>query len=238
MAQAQKTEDSAPAPRHIGFIVDGNRRWAKKHGLPPYEGHLAGYNALSDVVLETLSQDGVEFVSIYIFSTENWKRPQKEVAKIMQLAKRIFRNELKGFIEKGIRIKVLGVEAGLSDDLIRAAREAEDATKDLTNGTLCVCFNYGGQREIADAAKKCVEDGLSADDINEAALSERMYAPDVPPVDLVVRTSGEHRLSNFMLWRVAYSEFIFIEKLWPDMRKDDVAVIINEYKSRSRRYGG
>lgn len=232
------TADAAPAPRHIGYIVDGNRRWAKKHGLPPYEGHLAGYNSLNDVVLETLDQDGVEFVSIYIFSTENWKRPQKEVAKIMQLALRIFKKELKRFIEKGIRVRVLGVDEGLSDELIKAAHEAEEATKDLTNGTLCICFNYGGQREIVDAAKRCVEDGLSPDEITEEALNERMYAPGVPPVDLVVRTSGEHRLSNFMLWRVAYSEFIFLQKLWPDMRKEDVTAIINEYKSRSRRYGG
>lgn len=230
--------DSAVAPKHIGYIVDGNRRWAKKHGLPPYEGHLAGYNALSDVVLETLNQDGVEFVSIYIFSTENWKRPQKEVAKIMQLAMRIFKNELKQYIEKGIRIKVLGVEEGLSDELIDASRKAEAATKDLKNGTLCICFNYGGQREIVDAARRCIEDGLSPDEVTEAAISARMYAPDVPPVDLVVRTSGEHRISNFMLWRVAYSEFIFLQKLWPDMRTEDVTAIINEYKSRSRRYGG
>lgn len=225
-------------PQHIGFIVDGNRRWAKKHGLPPYEGHLAGFNALQDVVLETLSQPGVNYVSIYIFSTENWKRPQKEVAKIMQLARRIFKNELKDYIKRGIRVKVLGLEEGLSEDLIKAARETEEATKDLTNGTLCICFNYGGQREIADAAKKCIEDGLQPNDVTVQAITDRLYHSDVPSVDLVVRTSGEQRLSNFMLWRSAYSEFIFLEKLWPDMKKEDVGLIIEEYSKRSRRYGG
>lgn len=226
------------APCHIGYIVDGNRRWAKKHGLPPYEGHLAGYNTLKDIIYETLAQDGVEFMSIYIFSTENWKRPEKEVGKIMKLAMRVFKTDLNEFIERGIRIRVLGVEEGLTDDLIAAARKAETATKHLKNGTLCVCFNYGGQREIVDAARRCVEDGLTADEITEKALSERLYEADVPPVDLIVRTSGEHRLSNFMLWRSAYSEFIFLDKLWPDMKATDVTAIIEEYKKRSRRYGG
>jgi len=224
-------------PTHIGYIVDGNRRWAKKHGIPPYEGHLAGYHTLKDVILYTLEQPGVEFVSIYIFSTENWKRPEKEVGAIMKLAMRIFKSELKEYIKRGIRIRVLGIEAGLTDDLIDAAHKAEEATKDLTGGTLCICFNYGGQREIADAARKCVEDGLGPDEVTEQAIADRLYAPDVPPVDVVVRTSGEQRLSNFMLWRSSYSELIFIEKLWPDMRTDDVTAIIEEYGTRQRRLG-
>lgn len=229
--------DAQSVPTHIGYIVDGNRRWAKKHGLPPYEGHLAGYQALKDIVARTLEQNGVEFVSIYIFSTENWKRPQNEVAAIMKLAMRIFKSELKDYIKRGIRIRVLGIEEGLSDELITAARQAEEATKDLAEGTLCICFNYGGQREIADAAKRCVEDGLTPAEITEQAIADRLYAPDVPSVDLVVRTSGEQRLSNFMLWRSSYSEFIFIEKLWPDMRASDVAGIMEEYATRQRRLG-
>lgn len=230
------SEDSS-APTHIGYIVDGNRRWAKKHGLPPYEGHLAGYHTLKDVVLYTLEQDGVDFVSIYIFSTENWKRPQKEVAAIMKLAFRVFKSDLKEFIQRGIRIRVLGIKEGLTDELIDAADKAEEATKNLTNGTLCICFNYGGQREIADAARKCVEDGLKPDEVTEKAIAQRLYAPEVPLVDLVVRTSGEQRLSNFLLWRSAYAEFIFLEKFWPDMRPEDVTVIIEEYGKRQRRLG-
>lgn len=230
--------DLPAPPRHIGYIVDGNRRWAKKHGLPPYEGHLAGYNALKDVIYETLAQDGVEFMSIYIFSTENWKRPEREVGKIMKLAMRVFKSDLSEFVERGIRIRVLGIEDGLTDEFIDAAHRAQEVTKDLVNGTLCVCFNYGGQRELVDAARRCIEDGLSPEEVTEQAIAERLYAPDVPPVDLVVRTSGEHRLSNFMMWRTAYSEFIFLDKLWPDMKPADVAAIIETYQSRSRRYGG
>lgn len=229
------TEQSVPT--HIGYIVDGNRRWAKKHGLPPYEGHLAGYHTLRDVIFYTLEQKGVGYVSIYIFSTENWQRPQKEVAAIMKLALRIFKIELKEFITRGIRVRVLGIEPGLTDELIEAIHQAEEATKDLTNSTLCVCFNYGGQREIADAARRCVEDGLAPDEVTEQAVADRLYAPDVPPVDLVVRTSGEQRLSNFMLWRSSYAEFIFVEKLWPDMRPEDVTAIIEEYGTRKRRLG-
>lgn len=227
-----------PTPRHIGYIVDGNRRWARAHGLPAYEGHLAGYNALKDVIFATLSHEGTEYVSIYIFSTENWKRPQKEVAKIMKLAMRVFKTDLNEFIERGVRIRVLGTEEGLTDELIEASRTAEAATAHLTGGTLCVCFNYGGQREIADAARRCIEDGLQPHEVDEAAIADRLYGSDVPAVDLVVRTSGEHRLSNFMLWRVAYSEFIFLDKYWPDMRPNDVTAIMETYKSRSRRYGG
>jgi len=229
--------ETSSVPTHIGYILDGNRRWAKKHGLPPYEGHLAGYTSLKDVILYTLEQPGVEFVSIYVFSTENWKRPEKEVAAIMKLAMRVFKTELKEFIKRGIRIRVMGVEEGLTDELITAAREAEEATKDLTNGTLCICFNYGGQQEILDAARRCIQDGLAPDEVTEEAFAARLYAADVPPVDLIVRTSGEQRLSNFMLWRSAYSEFIFLKKLWPDMRKEDVTAIIEEYGTRHRRIG-
>lgn len=225
------------APTHVGYIVDGNRRWAKSHGIPTYEGHLAGYNALKDVIFDTF-ECGVSYISIYAFSTENWKRGEGEVGKLMKLSLRVFKTDLHEFIERGVRIRVLGVADGLDDKLIEAAKSAEKQTQHLTNGTLCICFNYGGQREIADAMKKCVQDGLIADAITEAEIEKRLYAPDVPACDVVVRTSGEHRLSNFMLWRTAYSEFIFLDKFWPDMREADVAGIIEEYNKRSRRFGG
>jgi undecaprenyl diphosphate synthase len=224
-------------PQHIGYIVDGNRRWAKGHGIPSYEGHLAGYNTLKDVVFETFDR-GVKYVSIYAFSTENWKRGEGETDKLMKLALRVFRTDLNEFIERSIRVRVLGSEEGLPLDVIDAGRKAEQQTAHLDKGTLCICFNYGGQREIVDAVKKCVQEGLRAEDITEEDITTRLYAPDIPIVDMVVRTSGEHRLSNFMLWRVAYSEFMFIEKYWPDMTKDDVTAIIEEYSKRSRRFGG
>lgn len=224
-------------PKHIGYIVDGNRRWARTHGLPTYEGHLAGYNTLKDIVIATI-EAGVPFVSIYAFSTENWKRDTGEVSKLMKLAHRLMKHDIKELTERGIRVRFLGIEEGLSEQIIKDMRETEERSKDLTNGTVLVCFNYGGMREITDAAKRCVEDGLNPEDITEEAIEQRLYVPDVPVVDVVVRTSGEHRLSNFMLWRVAYSEFIFLEKYWPEMTKEDVTDILNEYSKRSRRFGG
>lgn len=227
----------ADVPNHIGYILDGNRRWAKRHGVPTYEGHLAGYNSLKEVIFESIEQ-GVPYVSIYAFSTENWKRGEGEVGKLMKLAMRVFRSDLGEFIERGIRVRVLGIEDGLKPELIQAARSAEEQTKDLTSGTLCICFNYGGQREIVDAAKRCIQDGFDADQVTEEAIAERLYHPEVPAVDVVVRTSAEQRISNFMLWRVAYSEFMFLDKYWPEMTKDDVTAIIEEYNKRSRRFGG
>lgn len=223
-------------PRHIGYIVDGNRRWAKSHGLPSYEGHLAGYATLQDIVFDTFDR-GVEYVSIYAFSTENWKRGEGETGKLMKLSLRVFKSDLPKLIERRIRVRVIGVTDGLSDALIDAIQASEEATRHFEGRTLVICFNYGGQREIADAAKRCVEDGLAPDEITEEAVAARMYAPDVPACDMVVRTSGEHRLSNFMLWRSSYSELLFLEKYWPDMRASDVTAILEEYARRQRRFG-
>ncbi|PLS80680.1 di-trans,poly-cis-decaprenylcistransferase [Candidatus Saccharibacteria bacterium] len=223
-------------PQHIGFIVDGNRRWAKEHGIPTYEGHLAGYNTLKDTVIATIDA-GVPFVSIYAFSTENWKRGEGEVGNLMKLAHRVMRNDIGELLNHGIRVKFIGTREGLSEQICKDMDETEERSKDLTNGTVAVCFNYGGQREIVDAARKCFEDGLTAEEITEEAIAKRLYFPELPPVDIVVRTSNEQRISNFMLWRTAYSEFMFLEKFWPDMTKQDVADIIEEYKRRSRRFG-
>ncbi|HTH71921.1 MAG TPA: polyprenyl diphosphate synthase [Candidatus Pristimantibacillus sp.] len=230
-------EDSALlVPRHVGFILDGNRRWARGHTLPEYDGHLAGYNALIDVV-EACMEQGIDFVTVYAFSTENWQREKKEVSYLMKRVMHAVSSDLTRFIDNGIRLRVLGHREGLSEKLIGAIEKAEEATKLLDKGTVLVCFNYGGQREIADAARKCVEDGLSAAEITEEAIAKRLYAPDVPPVDIIVRTSGEQRLSNFMLWRSSYSELLFLKKFWPDMTKQDVTDIIEEYNNRQRRFG-
>jgi undecaprenyl diphosphate synthase len=228
--------DSA-IPRHIGYIVDGNRRWAKTHGLPTYEGHLAGYNALKDIAFATL-EAGVEYMSIYVFSTENWKRSQEEVSNLMSLILRLFTTDAKIFTERNIRLKVLGMREGLDKKILDAIDKLEDKTKDNSSGTLAVCLNYGGQREIVDAVKKIVHSGIDAEKIDEDLIAEHLYGGEVPPVDVIVRTSGEKRLSNFMLWRAAYSEFIFLEKMWPEMTKDDVTAIIDEYARRHRRFGG
>lgn len=224
-------------PQHIGFIVDGNRRWAKQHGLPTYEGHLAGYNALKDVLLETLAQ-GVRYASAYVFSTENWKRSEEEVGHLMGLLLKVLESDVPIFVEKNVRLRVIGSREGLSETLKNAITRAEEKTRDLTGGELLLCLNYGGHLEIADAVKKIVQSGVGADEVTPEMITENLYAPEVPPCDVIVRTSGEQRLSNFMLWRAAYSEFIFLEKNWPDMRKEDVLDILEEYKKRNRRFGG
>lgn len=223
-------------PRHVGYILDGNRRWARQHSLPEYDGHSAGYNALKDVIEGSIEQ-GIEYVSIYAFSTENWQRDKKEVSHLMRLVMHAVTSDLKQFVKNGIRLRVLGHREGLSEKLIEAIEKAEEATKLLDKATVLVCFNYGGQREIVDAARKCIEDGLGAQEITEEAIAKRLYAPDAPPIDMVVRTSGEQRLSNFMLWRASYSELYFLKKYWPDMTKEDVADIIKEYNRRQRRFG-
>jgi undecaprenyl diphosphate synthase len=230
-------DESTIIPKHLGFIIDGNRRWAKEYGLPTYEGHMAGYIALKDVLYEAIDQ-GVKYASIYTFSTENWKRAEEEVSYLLKMTIRMLKSDLHELIDRGIRFRHLGTKEGLPPKVVQVLEDAEEQTKGLTNGMLCACFNYGGQREIADAARKCVEDGLRPEEITEQALAERLYAPDIPPVDMMVRTSGEQRISNFMLWRVAYSELMFLDKFWPAMTKADVTAIIKEYGRRNRRFGG
>ncbi len=231
--------DSAASqiPRHVGYIVDGNRRWAKSHGLPTYEGHLAGYNTLKEVAQATLDE-GVEYMSAYIFSTENWKRSTDEVKKLMSFVLKIVKSDLHEFMDRNIRLRIAGTREGVDAKILKAIDVAEETTANNTGGTLILCFNYGGQLEIVEAVKKVIQSGVAADDITEALVAEHLYAADVPAIDVVVRTSGEQRLSNFMLWRSAYSELIFLKKNWPDMTKDDVASIMKEYAKRQRRFGG
>lgn len=231
------SDDTTPQiPRHVGYIVDGNRRWAKHHGIPTYEGHLAGYNTLKDVAIETFDQ-GVEYMSAYVFSTENWKRSVDEVRKLMALVLKLVSSDLPEFQRRNIKLKILGSREGVDAKILKAIDKAVDETAGNTGGILALCFNYGGQLEITDAIKSIVQSGIAVEDITEETVTQNLYSPEVPPVDVVVRTSGEQRLSNFMLWRSAYSEFIFLDKNWPDMTKDDVTSIINEYTRRQRRFG-
>jgi undecaprenyl diphosphate synthase len=224
-------------PRHIGYVVDGNRRWAKKHGLPVYEGHLAGYNALKDISIATLAA-GVEYMSAYIFSTENWKRSADEVKGLMGLTLKLLTSDVPQFNVHNVRLKVIGSREGVDKKIIKAIENAEAATASNDGGTLALCFNYGGQLEVADAVKKIVQSGIDADEVTPELIAANLYVPEVPAMDLVVRTSGEKRLSNFMLWRAAYSELIFLDQMWPDMTKDDVTAILKEYSRRQRRFGG
>jgi len=230
--------ETAPVvPRHVGYIVDGNRRWAKKHGLPAYEGHLAGHSVLKDIATATFDA-GVEYMSAYVFSTENWKRSSDEVKRLMGLVLKILTADLPEFHKRNIRLRVIGSREGVQEKILKAIDKAEAETASNTGGTFVVCFNYGGQLEITEAVKKVVQSGIAVEEITEEVIAQHLYAPDVPPMDVVVRTSGEQRLSNFMLWRSAYSELIFLPKSWPDMTKDDVAFIMKEYAKRQRRFGG
>ena len=225
------------APKHIGYIVDGNRRWAKEHGLPTYEGHLAGYNAVQEVVRASF-EAGVEYVSAYVFSTENWKRSQDEVNRLMKLALRIAKTDINILLDNNVKVRVLGSRTGVDPQILEAIDDIERRSVDNTAGTLAFCFNYGGQIELADAVKKMIQEGVSSDAVTPELISQYLYAADIPPIDLVVRTGGEQRISNFMLWRAAYSEFMFLNKYWPDMTKEDVATILKEYLERNRRFGG
>jgi undecaprenyl diphosphate synthase len=224
-------------PKHIGYILDGNRRWAKQHGLPVYEGHLAGFDALREVI-DATSDAGVKYISFYTWSTENWKRAQEEVDGIMKLVRRLFNSYMKDLKKEGYKLVVLGGRDRVPDDLVNMIDEIEQDHSVAKKATLVVCFNYGGQQEIARAARRMVEAGVLAEEITEEAFEKYIDHPEVPACDLIVRTSGEQRLSNFMLWRSAYSEFIFLDKYWPDMRKEDVNAILEEYNRRDRRHGG
>lgn len=223
-------------PNHIGYIVDGNRRWAKRHGIPTYEGHLAGYNAIKDVAQATFDM-GVKYMSAYIFSVENWKRSEGEVRKLMGLVLKLLTSDIGDFHKNKIRLRILGSRENLDKKILDAIEKAESETEKYTEGTLALCFNYSGQLEIADACKKIVQKNIPVDEITTETIAENIYIPDIPPVDLVVRTSGEQRLSNFMLWRSAYSELLFLDKLWPDMEMNDVKEIVKEYTDRERRFG-
>lgn len=225
-------------PVHIGYILDGNRRWAKKHGLPTYEGHLAGYNALKDVI-EASADAGVKYISFYTWSTENWTRAEEEVRGVMKLIRHLFRVDMKQLVGEGFRLVVLGGRDKLPDDINAMIDEAEAASADGTRATLAMCFNYGGQQEIVRAVNKALADPhFQGGTLEIEQFEQYLDHPDIPPCDIVVRTSGEQRLSNFMLWRSAYSELLFLDKLWPEMRKEDVAAIIEEYTRRHRRFGG
>lgn len=228
--------------KHIGFIVDGNRRWAKARGLPTLDGHKRGFKVLKQIVKYCFEQK-IEFVSAYIFSTENWSRSAEEVGYLMRLFEIGFKKELKDLHEGNIKVVFSGSrEYKVSQKLLEIINQAEEMTKNNTGGTLCLCFNYGGRLEIADAVKKIAQKIQNKDidiaDITPDMISENIYNPEIPDVDLMVRTSGEQRISNFQLWRIAYAEMAFLQKCWPDMEPEDVDKLIEEYSHRDRRMGG
>jgi undecaprenyl diphosphate synthase len=231
-----QTPEALAVPRHLGLILDGNRRWAKEHGLPLTEGHRVGYQTLR-TISDAAFNSGVEYVSAYVFSTENWNRSKDEVKYLMNLLLWIIKHELENFRKHGIRLQTLGSKVRLGKALVKAIHNAEEQTKDGTHGTLLLCLNYGGQQEIVDAMKRIVEAGTPASDITPELINQNLYAPGIPPVDLIIRTSGEQRLSNFMLWEGAYSELMFTPTKWPDFTPAELQEMFVRYSKIQRRFG-
>lgn len=223
-------------PHHIAIIPDGNRRWAKDHGLSSLEGHKAGMDVLDGVARAAFDR-GVKCISAYAFSTENWKRTEEEVSYLMALYLRYAKGQLKKAMADNIRICVSGSRDQLNAKLRDTIAEVEDKTQHNTAGTINICLNYGGQEEIVTAVRKIIEEGTEADDVTEKLIKAHLYTADIPAPDLIIRTSGEQRLSNFLLWDSAYSELIFVEKNWPDFDETELGRVLDEYAQRQRRFG-
>lgn len=230
------TASSTQVPQHIGIILDGNRRWAAAKNLPKLEGHRAGYETLKTVATYAFKK-GASFISAFVFSTENWGRSQQEVDYLMKLLLWVAKNEVDSFNKQNIRVRFLGEEEKLSPNVLKAMRNAEEKTKNNTAGTLLLCLNYGGKQEIASAATKFLRANPTADSITVEDISNNIYEPSVPDIDLIIRTSGEQRLSNFMLWRAAYSELYFTEAHWPAFTEAMFDEAIEAYSIRQRRFG-
>lgn len=223
-------------PQHIGLILDGNRRWARAQGIPLLEGHRQGYKNLHRVALHAIKR-GVTHVSAYVFSTENWNRTKDEVDYLMDLLVWVATHEIDKYVKDGMKIVFAGSRRRLSEKVLRAIESAERKTSHNSKLTVMLCMNYGGHTELAEGVARMMRDGVKADDVTEAKLGKYLYHPEVPPVDLVIRTSGEQRLSNFMLWRVAYAELYFTPVHWPGFGEGDLDAALEEYASRHRRFG-
>jgi undecaprenyl diphosphate synthase len=239
-AAALRLDDLDPnrIPGHIGVVMDGNGRWAQKRGLPRTEGHGAGEEALFDTV-EGALELGVQWLTVYAFSTENWKRPVDEVRYLMRFNEGILTRRRDELHDRDVRIRFMGRrDWRVPRRLVRRMDEALDLTAKNQTMTLTIAFNYGGRAEIVDAVKSLLASGVPAEKLTEKGIRDHLYAPDMPDPDLVVRTSGEYRISNFLLWELAYSELVFTEVLWPDFRREHLYEAVREFQSRDRRFGG
>lgn len=222
--------------RHLAMIIDGNRRWARERGLPTLEGHRRGYDKVKRVGEWCLAR-GIEQLTVFAFSVENWNRSAEEVAYLMDLIHRALTKEVDFYMEKNIRLRVIGRREGLSDELKTAIKHAEQKTAGNTAGQVNLCINYGGRAEIVDAVRSLIARDVSADDITEDAISSALWTAGIPDPDLLVRTSGEQRLSGFLTWEGVYSELLFLTKHWPDFSEEDLDAVIAEYEQRERRFG-
>ena len=235
------TEETAQSfentPRHVAIIMDGNGRWAKERGMPRVAGHRAGTENLRTIIRAS-TKLGIEYLTLYAFSTENWSRPRAEISGLMHILSEVIDRELNELNEEGARLVHIGHLDGLSKALQKKVRHAMALTQENKRITIVLAFNYGGRDEIIHAIKQMIEDGVSAEDVDEEMVSEYMFTSDIPDPDLVIRTSGEKRTSNFLTWQTVYSEWYFPKVYWPDFNEEELKKAIEEYAARDRRFGG
>lgn len=223
-------------PRHIAIVMDGNRRWARERHLPAIAGHRAGVETIRRT-LRAARERGVEYLTLYSFSTENWSREEDEVRGLMALLEETIRRETDSLVRDDVRLEVIGRLHDLSPGLQRSIAGAVEATSKCSRGVMTLAFNYGGRAEIVDAVRRIVADGVAPDAVDEAAIASRLYAPEHPDPDLLIRTGGELRVSNFLLWEVAYAEMWATPVLWPDFSVNDLDDALGSYSKRERRFG-
>jgi undecaprenyl diphosphate synthase len=241
MPEGSKSASELKIPQHLAIIMDGNGRWARERGLPRYHGHRSGVDAVKRVV-RAARERGIKFLTLYSFSTENWTRPEEEVGELFKLLRLFIRRDLAELHHNNVRVWVIGERDKLPVDIISLLEEAENLTRDNTAQNLIIAFNYGSRQEIAKAmrviAGKCAAGLLAPDEISETEISAHLDTRSFPDPDLILRTGGEQRLSNFLLWQAAYAEFVFVDKYWPDISEEDLTEVLRIYSSRKRRYGG
>ena len=224
-------------PSHVAIIMDGNGRWAKKRKLPRLAGHKAGTNNIHRII-KCLADHGVKYVTLYVFSTENWSRPSQEVRGLMRLIEESVDKEIQSLHAEGVRLVHIGRSDGVSQRLQKKVRQAIELTENNKNLTVCIAFNYGGRSEIVHAVKRIIQDGITPDEIDEALISKYLYTADLPDPDLIIRTGGEMRISNFLLWQAAYSEYYITPTLWPDFDPGEIEQALADFSDRERRFGG
>ncbi len=222
--------------KHIAIIMDGNRRWAKEHNLPSAAGHKKGVASLRETV-RACDEFGIKYLTVYAFSTENWKRSEEEVKFLMDLVALTLKNELDDMHKEGVKISFIGDRTRLSDKLLAIITNAQDKTKDNQGVNLQIAFNYGSRNEITQAVKSIIDEGIKSEDITEEIISNHLYTKDIPEPDVLIRTGGEKRISNYLLWQIAYSEIIVMDEYWPEFDRCSLVKCIEEFQRRQRRYG-
>ncbi|MBE5833066.1 isoprenyl transferase [Butyrivibrio sp.] len=234
-------EEDKKIPQHVAIILDGNGRWAKAKGMPRNYGHMQGAKAVEDI-LEVARDMGIKYLTVYAFSTENWNRPDTEVSALMTILRQYLKTSIKKSMKNNVRCRVIGERSRLSDDIRSAIEELEETTKENTGLQFTIAINYGSRDEITRAVRKiaarCAAGEISAEDITEKMISENLDTWDLPDPDLMIRTCGEQRISNYLLWQCAYTEFYYAQVAWPDFDKEQLQMALDSYGKRDRKYGG